>query len=518
MFKTIKYILLIGALGMIVCSCDGFFDLKPSNEMVLDDFWRSEDDVLSTTGECYRAMQSGDYMKRMVVWGEFRGDNLVLGSNNDDDNLRYIANLNLLASNEYTKWGSFYTVINLCNTIEAFAPRVREKDPNFTTAKLNAYLAEVKTLKAYSYFTLVRAFRDIPFVKDPVIDDTQSFQKEQYDPDKLIDELIDELKEVENYAVTTYGTTAYNKGRVTQATLRTVLADMLLWRGRYDECIQYCDKVLANNTLGYTLESSYDAARNIFVTGNSDESIFELQFSTVNEWNWAVRDFYAESSMGYGQKMVPYDFIGNNSSLFAETDIRRNTTLYSSSDRGTFVRKYVSYLPNTAFNGSNISYTSYIYSTPQDCNWVIYRLPDIYLMKAEALTELGTDLQTAFNLACLTYDRANPSLGAGSLSFDNYNSQQALLSFIYDERQREFMFEGKRYFDLVRRISHHRDQFRTLVQTYLQPKYADLDQTTVSTKLSSYDGLFMPINSSELRANLLLVQNPFYKLSTDINH
>lgn len=49
-------------------------------------------------------------------------------------------------------------------------------------------------------------------------------------------------------------------------------------------------------------------------------------------------------------------------------------------------------------------------------------------------------------------------------------------------------------------------------------KYDNLDQSTVSSKLSAYDALFMPINATEMRANQLLVQNPFYRQSTDITN
>lgn len=139
-------------------------------------------------------------------------------------------------------------------------------------------------------------------------------------------------------------------------------------------------------------------------------------------------------------------------------------------------------------------------------------------MKAEALVESGGDLQEAFRLACVSYDRANPEAGAGSLSFADYSTSEAVLNFIFDERQREFLYEGKRYFDILRRISHHRDQFRNLVDSYLMGKYDNLDQSTVSSKLSSYDALYMPISSTEMRANLLLVQNPFYRQSADISH
>ncbi|MDE6326401.1 MAG: RagB/SusD family nutrient uptake outer membrane protein, partial [Duncaniella sp.] len=95
-------------------------------------------------------------------------------------------------------------------------------------------------------------------------------------------------------------------------------------------------------------------------------------------------------------------------------------------------------------------------------------------------------------------------------------SQDAMRTLVFEERQREFMFEGKRYFDIIRMINRDRSRFSTIINQYLVPKYADLDQATVKSKLSEYDALFMPIKDSELKANLQLVQNPFYKTSNDI--
>ena len=220
-----------------LAGCDDFFDLRPSNEMVLDEFWQSEDDVLSVTGACYRGMQESDFLKRLIVWGEFRSDNLLQGPSNTDGNLRYIANLNILPSNGFTSWGNYYNVINLCNTVLHFAPQACENDPNFTTSQLNAYMAEAKGVRAFCYFTLVKTFRDVPFTTEPVIDDTEEFSRAQSDPDEVIDFLIDDLMEIEPKAASTFSNLTYTKGRMTQAAIRARIADMSLWRGRYDECV-----------------------------------------------------------------------------------------------------------------------------------------------------------------------------------------------------------------------------------------------------------------------------------------
>ena len=91
-------------------------------------------------------------------------------------------------------------------------------------------------------------------------------------------------------------------------------------------------------------------------------------------------------------------------------------------------------------------------------------------------------------------------------------------SLVFNERQREFLFEGKRYFDLVRRM--RREGTPTQVITnYLINKYVamNLDRNTVMSKLNDVDAIYMPINSEELRVNTLLKQNRFYEISSDIS-
>ena len=168
-------------------------------------------------------------------------------------------------------------------------------------------------------------------------------------------------------------------------------------------------------------------------------------------------------------------------------------------------------LPMVETSGPNVGKTLNV-----NQNKIWWRLADIYLMKAEALVEIGTDLQGALDLVSKTFDRANPDLGSGSLSISNYNMQSAMRNLVFDERQREFLFEGKRYFDLLRRIRREDGKPANVVNAYLLKKYSKLDNTTTKSKLSELNALYMPINVDELRANTALKQNPFYVTSSNI--
>lgn len=513
MNKIVK-LTMLAALAVGATSCSDFFELKPQNQLVLDEFWQSESDVLSVVGSCYRTMQEQGFMQRVVIWGEFRSDNVILG-NGDGGDISNIANLNILPSNSYTRWEDFYEVINLCNTVEHFAPQAAEIDPNFTTNQLNGYIAEVKGLRALCYFILVRTFRDIPLVLEPVIDDTQSFQVAQSDPEEVLQFLVDDLKQIEPKAFTSWSNKAYTKGRMTQNAIRALIADISLWLNNYDDCIEYCNRVINDTNNVITLDTSAAYYRDIFIDGNSSESIFELQFSRTSSTvaNYTTVSYYGTDG-GSSSVMNSYDF--TSTELFEKTDHRYYDYFYPSTSGVCPIKKYVSYRTDVNIDNVNSGSYSDLQYNAGNSNWIFYRLPDIYLMKAEALVESGGSLEEAYQLVSYTFDRANPDLEPGSVQPDAVGSRDAMRQLVVDERQREFLFEGKRYYDIIRRINRNRGQFSVIVNQCLVPKYVTLDQATVTRKLSDYDALFMPINETELKTNLELVQNPFYKLSSDI--
>jgi hypothetical protein len=512
MKRTIyKYQMLLMALVLGLSSCEDWLNIHPQSETILEDYWKDENDVKSAVAACYRAMNEAGFMDRLLVWGEVRSDNVVEGRDvGQSHDLERILNLTLNATNGYTSWYEFYRVINYCNTVIYYAPTVREKDPNFTDGQLAAYLTEAKGIRALCYFTLVRTFRDIPFSTEPVFDDSRSFELPQSDPEDIINFLIDDLKSIENASIAEFDNVRYDKGRITRKAIWTLIADMALWINDYKTAIDYCDKVVASAGSKLTLESSANYNRNLFFTsdGSSSETIFDLLF-TGNFSNTPVNSMYEI-------KLSAYGFM-TNTNLFGSTDLRAKDAFCPIESTGGYfsIMKYVGYR-NIRPNTTAISINDYSYNT---CwNWIFYRLADVYLIKAEALVErnTGTDLQDAFALVSAIYDRANPELGKNALNNASYTTRETMRDLVFDERQREFLFEGKRYFDLLRRIK--RDGNTTaVVNQYLIRKYSNIDQATVRSKINDKDALYMPVNENELKVNKLLRQNPFYIVSSDIN-
>jgi starch-binding outer membrane protein, SusD/RagB family len=135
-------------------------------------------------------------------------------------------------------------------------------------------------------------------------------------------------------------------------------------------------------------------------------------------------------------------------------------------------------------------------------------------MKAEALVQQGddADLKQALHLVNTTYTRSNVA-PADTLVFNSYNSVPAMEKLVLLERQRELMFEGKRWFDLVRNAERKKST-NELVE-YVLNKYTS-NLSTITTKLSVMNGLYLPIFEDELSANPKLKQNPYYEVSSTI--
>lgn len=514
----ISSLLLLVSLLIGATSCNDWFSTEPQSEMVAEDFWQDKNDVESALAACYRAMIEGSFVERLIVWGEARSENVMKGPNcNASSDLDLVLSADLNAKNSYTQWSPFYTCINLCNILIQKAPEVYNNDPNFSETELKAYLAEAKTIRAFCYFTLVRTFNSVPFVTEPYIDDSRSYLVAQSSAETILTTLLEDLQGVEYDARPLFeNNVIYTKGRVTQKAIWALMADMYLWLNNYGKCVEYCDKVLSTSSNPLELVPNTGVAESHFYRlyrGNSTEGIWELQFDNNNNNN-TVLNFYGnlngqslESQLNSNKTALEGRFI----SLTDERWINSHWD-YSGSYR---VMKYVAYRNTANVSGLNLSNVVYYGSI---FNWILYRLPDIYLMKAEALAEIGDagSLEQAVNLVSYTYDRANED-NVGSL-IGNYTTQDAVRDLVFDERQREFLFEGKRYFDFVRRIRREGQAgITSLINKYLVNKYTGEDATTVLTKLNDMDAIYMPINEMELRLNTLLIQNRFYNVSSDMS-
>ena len=522
MKMMINKISIIGFLSVLLFStwsCKDWLDIRPEGQTVLEDYWTSESDVEAVLMSCYRSLTTGPSMERLMMWGELRSDNVVMGFTLPIDIFR-VLNVDITTSNGLCEWGTQYTTINYCNTLLRFAPQVLNEDVNFTVSELNARSAEALTIRAFCYFNLIRTFGRVPYVTTPSVDDTQDYSVKQSDETVILDSMVMDLKRALIFAPDSYTNTKFQKGRITKNAVRALLADVYLWRQEYTPCIEMCNQIIDDKTL--QLVDADVLLQQVFYKGNSSESIFELQFDQDEITNIGVFGYYGYANNKQGALMYPQylllsdDEKSRDSSPFgyevsskereSSNDIRLKTFVYENENSGfNHIFKY-------AGESVNIETDKHEWTTKSP-NWIVYRLPDVILMKAEALVQRngGSDLVEALKMVNTTYLRSNPSLGNDSLKISNYDGQSAFEKLVLRERQRELMFEGKRWYDLLR-LARRANSTKPLL-SYVTIKYGSSDGLQ-ENKLSLMDALYLPIHQSEMDANSNLEQNDFYKLDS----
>lgn len=286
------------------------------------------------------------------------------------------------------------------------------------------------------------------------------------------------------------------------------------------------------NANGGTQDVVDDVYDEIFVQKNSRESILELQFdgsSNKNNVIYGYRDnstngLYrtASNNTGLLQASAPCQTvtrnIDNTSGLFSQSDIRRwQSLVYTEAGQRVYsIGKYTyqSITHDNLEDNSEGTENAFISTGSFNSNWIIYRLSDVLLMKAEAITRLDAptteQLQDAFNCVTMILYRSNPSVTTDrdKLSFTDYQEPSQLFDLVMRERRREFFGEGKRWFDLVRMAEH--DGTTTNMLTLLLTKYAT-NTNAVRAKLASMNSLYSPVYENELKVNPNLHQNPAWE-------
>lgn len=110
---------------MLLSSCSDFLDVEPSDIIIGRKYWKEKSDVDNVVAGCYSGLQKQECIERMMIWGEFRSENIMAGTNAADNaSLSNILKENINSSNAYTTWNSFYKVINDCNMVVEKAPDV----------------------------------------------------------------------------------------------------------------------------------------------------------------------------------------------------------------------------------------------------------------------------------------------------------------------------------------------------------------------------------------------------------
>ena len=585
--KTIrKYILGAMALTLGLTSCGDFLEVEPRDIITLENFWNEKSDIESVIAGCYTVMAEEEITARMMIWGEFRSENVNIADETKDPSLTLALKEGINATNWYTNWRAFYNVINRCNTAIYYANEVASKDPSYTVSEVSAHIAEATAIRSLMYWYLIRTFRNVPYTEEAFLDDTQEFAIPVSSFNDVLAKLIASLEAVKDNAVSSYPEVSdenslknyYNTGRITRWAIYAMLADMYLWQQNYDKCIEYSQAIIDykrekikedkdynlsdfDKFGGYPIiptrsrENTYgNAFTQIFIRGNSIESIFELNYTKTGNAENSPSNVPASNFYGNRDRSAFVTY----SSYVGLDESQETYRVYDSKNKGLDARGYENFYSNwtpamvrkftasypgpvqiifTTASVDNITKgisTSLPYSTGKNyasfnkSNWIIYRLTDVMLMQAEAYAlkiaetegNVTSDidknyLQKAFNLVNAVNKRSVMQYPLkDTLTTDNIKTKRAITDLVYQERHRELMFEGKRYYDLVRR-SLRENPTSSVTNEYLRSQVKNKStalENTVNTRFALEDALFWPYFNDEVKINpyLKAAQNPAY--------
>lgn len=472
--------LFLAVLFLPATACNDWMELIPPDGLVLDEYWKTKEDLEATLMGAYQRFANMD--ETLFLYGELRGD-MIDEAANTPGNHQNIMEGNIFPDNNFCNWRELYRVINYCNNVLKYAPVILDIDQTFTEYRMRSIQAEAVFLRSLAYFYLVRVFKDVPLILEPSeADDVDFFVNKSADT-TVLRVIKQDLEKYRFSGRDEYGSPEENKGRATKGAFLALLADISLWNFEYENCVQYINEMeelnfqLLPGALWFEL----------YYPGNSLESIFEFQFDeSLDQRNtmftYTYFDYY-QASVKAVELLSP---------VISREIIRGSGSLRY---YDALIWKYCGAAPDgSTFRPS---------SEDQSCNWIVYRYADVLLMKAEALSQLGNYQQAE---ALVNQIRTRAMMSPVSIPY----SPQAMEDAILEERARELAFEGKRWFDLMRLGRRNNfDRKEKLIELIIE-RVPSTQKLVLASKLTNPLGWYLPIYEMELERNKSLVQNPYY--------
>lgn len=512
--KKIYFLIAAAVLVFLGASCTDDLDQKPV-------IGNTSEQVYSTV-EGYRSVLAKVYASYSIIGAERGGGSTDISSNQGQDMLRTLFNLQELPTDEaaykymsgdnltnisYMNWDAndvwvsdayyrLYYIIALSNEFlrycdEGSLARFSESEQE----TLRTYALEARFLRAYTYYHVLDLFGKGPYVDQD--SPMTAYIPEAYDGKRLYDFIKSEIDAIAPQLPDSPSYARAGKGAAYALGARLALnGQVYTGTSHADEAIAYCKQVMA---LGYTLESDYGKLFNADNDRRTNEIIFAFATDNANSATWGSATYLVAGACpndgddvtalyGVGSAWGNFSMRGEVTSLFADGDRR---FLFLTDGRSEFFTGGI----ETASEGYRpIKWTNLDDEGNQACttdigvntDFPIFRLSEIYLTAAEAVLRGGSGMTRAEALELVNAVRTR-AYGDNS---GNITDAQLNLAFILDERGREFYHELHRRTDLVRFDSFAGSNYNW------QWKGGVLDGRGVDRRYNIY-----PIPAAELSAN-----------------
>jgi len=487
MKSLLKYIF-ITVFVFFQTSCNSWLDILPPNGLIRNEFWKEKEDVEAVLMAAYESFSGID--EKLWLNGELRGDMLSRGTSQSSDEQK-IMESNIYPDNEFCNWKAYYLIINYCNEVIKNAPAVKEIDNTFTDFHLKSLMAEAYFLRSMTYFYLVRIYKDVPLMLEPAENDGVNIYLPKSTEEVILNQIVKDLNENRDFAPSgSFTNLEDTKGRASKVAFDALLADIELWRFNYEEVLVHIQKIEERIDIGLMPSARWFE---IFYPGNSFESIFEFQFDGKLGQNNSLAGLTQRTSNQYFASQKAIDLLSLESSF--EIVRGENASIARYGESSYYIFKYIGQSPDglTVRSGSE----------GNSANFIVYRLADVLLMKAEALAMLERFPQS-LEIINKIHERANLSplvLAENKVAFEDA---------IMLERSLELSFEGKRWFDLLRLGRRNNFARKDKLIEIIISNVPSIQKRILAARLTNPLGWYLPIYDHEIERNINLEQNSFY--------
>jgi starch-binding outer membrane protein, SusD/RagB family len=467
------------ALALATVACSDFLDPDPKDVLAPENFYRTSSDALSAVNAVYEANR-GIYFLSFWYLADIASDDIVPGPRFGSDGQRMSA-YTFDASDDFPigdQWRGNYRAINRANAVIERVPGI-----TMDVALRDRLVAEARFNRAHAYFNLVRFYGDVPLIEH----ETKSLQGLDVARTPAADVYAFIVADLQAAAATlpvTYD--ASDVGRATKGAALALLAKVYLQQKDWANAAATAGQVISSGT--YHLNEDWKDNFRIAVELVNPESIFEVNYDAdLTEGGGSVQTLFSlpdgyPGGDAFGIMSLTPDIVAQ----YEPNDVRGLGGTFITSpyvnEAGQTITwaqppgpAYIKYLDQS--NTQNTTSRSWV---AQPNNWIVLRYADVLLMYAEAVAN-GAPETAGSALDALNQVRTRAGLAPfGALTLDDVRA----------ERRREFVFEGQRWFDLVR--------------------YGLLDQAITAKTGHPPKGDLFPIAQSERDLNPQLTQNPGY--------
>ncbi|KAA9353103.1 RagB/SusD family nutrient uptake outer membrane protein [Larkinella humicola] len=409
--KPITYFFSILTLA-VFSACESFLDVQP-----LESISDTQTIVDKATAETavrgiYSALGSANYYGTgFQSIGYLSGDNIQWTGSQSQ--IQEFINHNVNADNATIagSWIAIYQTINRANNVLAKVPGVT--DPTLTQTLRDQYLGEAYFIRALAYFDLARTWGGVPLITKPTLSPAENSGIKRSTQAETYAQVLADLEAAEPLLPATT-----DRYRATKKTVWALKARYYLYRKDWAKAEEFATKLLTDAT-NYGLLKPYNAFFANDARGTR-ESVFELFYNGTTEVN-SHRGQWQPQTNGGTRQWAPND---------ALVGLVNNPAI--GGNRSVLVAK----------DNQNRWYGTLYYRNPASDPTYLFRIAELYLIRAEARAQLN---KTTDALSDLNAVRDRAGLPASTAA-----AQAALLLAIEDERRVEFALEPHRWFDLVR--------------------------------------------------------------------